>query len=115
MSTLNECLNCGMLMDARQRHCPKCDNRLDLQTDGTTRTVDVAHQGERVSDALRKMRAEIRETKLGLAKYLRLVVGSGVIREEVMNTLGDLLFQKQIIDYHLDDKNSGVILVQLKP
>ena len=109
------CLNCGMTTDQHDRHCPKCDNRLDLQSDGSTVTVDIAHHGERVRDALRKMHAEIADAKLGVARYLRLIVGSGLIREEVMAALGDLAFRKDIVQWDPETPNSGAILVQLKP
>lgn len=109
------CLECGMLIDRRQRRCPKCDNRLDLQTDGSTITIDIAHHGERVRDALQKMNHAIRDTKGGFAKYLRLVVGTGVIREEVEISLREAEHRRQIVRFDVEGRNPGAFLVQLKP
>lgn len=109
-----KCLNCGMIVDTRSRHCPKCDNRLDAQTDGSTITCDIAHQGERVSDALRKMQSAIAGVKAGVAQYLRLIVGSGVIREEVMASLADMERRGIIIRWELEQNNKGAIRVKLK-
>lgn len=109
-----ECLACGMLTSANDKRCPKCDNRLDLQTDGSTVTVDIAHHGERVHDALRKMSNEIRLAQQGVARYLRLVVGSGVIREEVLSLLLDYEARGQIRHFELESRNSGAVLIQLK-
>jgi len=109
------CLECGMHADLRQRRCPKCDNRLDLQTDGSTVTIDIAHHGERVRDALQKMQAAIRESRRGVAKYLRLVVGTGVIREEVEIALREAEHRRQIVHFQVEGKNAGAFLVQLKP
>ena len=108
------CLVCGMMLSTRDRWCPKCDNRLDEQTDGSTITIDIAHHGERVPHALRKMNEEIRLAKSGVARYLRLVVGSGVIREEVMSALLDHEARGTIRHFELESRNSGAILIQLK-
>jgi hypothetical protein len=104
-----------MVLDEHVRYCPKCDNRLDLQTDGSVITRDIAHHGERVHDALRKMRSEITQSKKGTAQYLRLVVGSGVIRDEVMAALADLKRRQVVLFYDLESGNSGAIRVKLKP
>jgi hypothetical protein len=114
-TAVTHCLNCGMHVNARDRRCPKCDNHLDAQTDGSTITVDIAHHGERVRDALQKMNSEVKHARAGVAQYLRLIVGSGVIREEVMMSLRDLEFRKVIIRADFESENSGAILVQLKP
>ena len=53
------CLDCGMGVSETMQYCPKCDNALNLQHDGSTVTVDIAHHGERVSEALQKMQSEI--------------------------------------------------------
>lgn len=103
-----------MLVDTETRHCPKCDNRLDQQTDGSTTTIDIAHHGERVRDALRKLDAEIKLTKRGVAAHLRIVVGSGAIREAVLARLMDLEYRKVIISHGLEEGNAGAILVKLK-
>ena len=109
------CLSCGMSITREARRCPKCDNRLDLQTDGSTATVDIAHQGERVRDALQKLNVAITETRSGVARNLRVIVGSGVIREEVMLRLRELEHQKAIIRFGLEGRNDGAFLIQLKP
>ena len=108
------CLNCGMRVDGQSRHCPKCDNRLDKQTDGSTVTVDIAHHGERVHEALRKMHDQISGTRLGVSQYIRFVVGSGLIRHEVLTALADLERRKIIVRHEQEPGNSGAILVKLK-
>jgi hypothetical protein len=108
------CLNCGMRIDSEVRRCPKCDNQLDEQTDGSTMTVDIAHNGERVHEALRKMHDQIEAANRGVAQYIRFIVGSGLIREEAMMSLGDLERRKVIVRQELEPRNSGAILVKLK-
>jgi hypothetical protein len=103
-----------MLVDSDIRHCPKCDNRLDQQTDGSTTTIDIAHHGERVRDALKKLDAEIKLTKRGVAAYIRIVVGSGAIREAVLGRLMDLEYRKLIVSHEIERGNAGAILVRLK-
>lgn len=108
------CLECGMSVDETMSHCPKCDNALDLQHDGSTITVDIAHHGERVSEALSKMQVEIDLAKQGVAMNLRLIVGSGLIREEVLLALRDSEFRGDIISFKAEPHNTGAVLVRLK-
>jgi hypothetical protein len=108
------CLECGMSVSLDMRHCPKCDNALDLQHDGTTITVDIAHNGERVSEALQKMQMEIALARKGVARNIRLVVGSGLIRDEVLLVLRDLEFRGDVKDFEPELFNAGAVLVRLK-
>ena len=108
------CLKCGMSVDETVRCCPKCDNALNLQHDGSTITIDIAHHGERVSEALRKMQSEIDLARKGVVKCIRLVVGSGLIREEVLLVLRDLKFRGDVRDFEPEPFNAGAVLVRLK-
>ena len=108
------CLECGMSVDEAMSHCPKCDNALDLQHDGSTITVDIAHSGERVSEALQKMQSEIDLARRGVALRIRLVVGSGLIRDEVLLRLRDLEFRGDIVSFESEPHNAGSVLVRLK-
>lgn len=108
------CLDCGMSFSDNTQYCPKCDNELDLQHDGSTITVDIAHDGERVRDALRKMQSEVDLARQGVATSIRLVVGSGLIRDEVLLALGDLKFRGDVQNFDLESSNSGAVLVRLK-
>ncbi|MEX0964225.1 MAG: hypothetical protein WDZ52_09335 [Pseudohongiellaceae bacterium] len=108
------CLACGMAIHENLTNCPKCDNALDLQNDGSTITVDIAHQGERVTEALEKMQDEIDSARSGVVKYLRLVVGSGLIRDEVLLALRDSQFRGDVREFELESPNAGAILIRLK-
>ena len=79
-----------MSIDEGIRRCPKCDNFLDSQHDGSITTIDIAHEGETVDEALCKMLAEVEAARNGIELYLRLIVGSGVIRDEVLAALPGL-------------------------
>ena len=103
-----------MSVSETMEHCPKCDNPLDLQHDGSTITVDIAHQGERVSEALHKMQREIDLARQGVAMRIRLIVGSGLIRDEVTLALRDLKFRGDIKDFESEPFNAGAVLVRLK-
>jgi len=108
------CLNCGMRVDAQARLCPKCDNHLDEQTDGSTVTVDIAHNGERVHEAVKKLRSRLKEARAGVTQNIRFVVGSGLIREEALSMLADMQRRGVIIDQRVEPGNAGAILVKLK-
>ena len=108
------CLVCGMSVDETVLNCPKCDNDLSRQHDGSTITVDIAHQGERVHEALRKMQDEIDLARKGTAMRLRFIVGTGRIREEVLRALGDLKFRGDILDFQSETSNPGAVQVRIK-
>ena len=108
------CLQCGMHVDEFVETCPKCDNALDQQHDGSVLTVDIAHQGETLREALEKMEHEIHRARKGTAQAIRLIVGSGVIRDEVMLRLRDLEFRGEIKDFDAEHQNRGAVLVKLK-
>ena len=111
---LQTCLVCGMDVVATANRCPKCDNDLRSQHDGSTFTIDIAHQGERVSEALRKMQKEIDWANQGVVMNIRLVVGSGLIRDKVILALRDLEQGGGIKNFNLEPNNAGAILVRLK-
>ena len=45
---------------------------------------------------------------------IRLIVGSGLIRDEVVLALRDLKFRGDIKDFDLESGNRGAVLVRLK-
>ena len=103
-----------MRIDSEARRCPKCDNHLDEQTVGSTITVDIAHNGERVHEALRKMHDLVESANRGVTQYIRFIVGSGMIREEAMMSLENLERRGVIVNQEIERGNSGAILVKLK-
>ena len=107
------CLNCGMHVGENVRSCPKCDNDLDLQHDGSTITVDIAHNGERLTEALLKMQEEIDFARRRSAMRLRLIVGSGAIRDEVLLALRDLEFRGEVKSFESESTNAGAVLIDL--
>ncbi|HAG73692.1 MAG TPA: hypothetical protein DCL66_15950 [Gammaproteobacteria bacterium] len=74
----------------------------------------MAHHGERVSEALEKMQKEIDGARKGVAESIRLVVGSGLIRDEVLLVLRDLQFRADIKSFESESGNAGAVLVRLK-
>ena len=108
------CLQCGMKVDSGIRYCPKCDNDLSSQTDGSTVTIDIAHHGEKIRDAQRKLASSIVQTQQGLAATLRIVVGGGLIREQVISDLVTFEHRGDIRGFNIEGHNPGAILVSLK-
>lgn len=103
-----ECLDCGMLHQLpapsiidRKQHvaCEKCDASLMEQGDGSTLTVDIAHQRETVNEALDKLDQALEQAWSDNTSQLRLIVGGGAIRDAV---LGELYFRRSrgvVLDY----------------
>jgi len=108
------CLNCGMFVSGSDRQCPKCDSILNEQTDGSIVTVDIAHHGERVYEAIAKLDDLIAMAKSDVIARLRLVVGSGTIKNEVCAHLSTCVFRGEIIRFEPDPLNDGVVLVDVR-
>lgn len=109
-----ECLHCGMQVAVASIHCPKCDAVLHLQTDGSVLHVDIAHNHETIRVALTKLDNILVEARAGHARAVRVVVGRGLIREEVLLQLGWLQRSGEIIAFHHEGGNAGAILVTLR-
>ena len=117
-----ECLFCGLLNrqvpgDIADRHleplCAKCDNPLWSQGDGSTLTVDIAHQRETVQQALVKFTDALNRCwQQSHASQLRLIVGGGLIREAVLGELFFLHSKGTILDF--SEENRGAVLVQVR-
>lgn len=94
--------------------CPKCDDQLGRQSTGLILTVDVAHQGERVHEALSKLSHWCGVADQERAAGLRLIVGSGLIREAILAELRFKQLNREITHYSQDGQNQGAILVRLR-
>ncbi|MFT5210122.1 MAG: broad specificity phosphatase PhoE [Flavobacterium sp.] len=95
-------------------NCPKCDAVISKQSNGQTVTYDIAHQGERVRDALIKLQDLLDALRASPTGNLRVIVGHGLIKEEVNHTLATMLFRKDIIGFSQDGRNTGAFIVRLK-
>ncbi len=106
------------ISDIRERtieqYCSKCDSPLLQQSDGSTLTVDIAHQRESVSQALDKFEAALDEAWQSHARQLRLVVGGGVIREEVLAELEFKRRQGTVLDFFEEAPHRGAVLARIR-
>jgi len=103
-----------MLLSRDMSHCPKCDDRLDAQTDGNIFTVDIAHNRETVREAIVKLNQTLDEVVRTRAAGARFIVGTGRIHEAVGAELSTYLYRNDILSYEYEGKNEGAILVMLK-
>jgi len=121
MNPQRQCLQCGMLhdirpLDIRDRasgpECVKCDSPLMEQSDGSTLTMDIAHNHETVPQALSTYEQALDSAWQGYARNVRLVVGGGAIRDAV---LGELHFMKQSGTVRdVSEENRGAVLVRIR-
>jgi len=118
-----ECLHCGMFADAvrvtleqipPRIHCSKCDASLYLQHDGSCLTRDIAHQHETVIKALAKLDQLLTDGWRGYWQSLRIIVGGGLIREQVLGQLHYYQGQGLLRSYREESPNRGAIVVQLR-
>ena len=119
-----ECLHCGLSVAAAPLEdldqlpasliCPKCDDDMMAQHDSTCLTRDIAHQRESVAKALEKLDAALLKAWQGYYCSLRLIVGGGLIRTEVLGQL-HFLQQRGLLQHYAEERpNRGAILVTVR-
>jgi hypothetical protein len=78
MTEHRECWNCGFPVDlAKVTVCPKCGEDVRLEATGQVVDIDVAHDGETVPEALRKVEAALDRALVGDARGLKVIHGHG--------------------------------------
>jgi len=117
------CLNCGMVANAARfdldqvpprLRCTKCDESLYLQHDGKLLTRDIAHGRETVARAREKLDELLLDGWRGYYRGVRIVVGGGLIREEVLGQLRYYRERGVVRSYREDSPNRGAIVVTLR-
>ena len=94
--------------------CLKCDSDLWTQSDGSVLTVDIAHGGETVTQALAKLERALREALAGYCCEVRLITGGGAIREEALGHLAFLQRSGGILACREEGRNRGAVRVQVR-
>ena len=95
------CLNCGFPCHPSDTVCPKCDEQLETQTDGSGLTVDIAHHGETIREALEKMETLVDQHRRAPTHYLRLIVGGDRIRLAAEQRAATMLRQGRVVQIRL--------------
>ena len=108
------CQFCGMSLFNTSETCPKCDSVIENQFQPATLTIDVAHNKETVEQALVKLHRVFKKNKVMKYRQIRVIVGSKIIRSEVIKELEILKREKTIFDFKTDGKNSGALLVRME-
>jgi hypothetical protein len=103
-----------MSVAAGERTCPKCDADLYAQSDGSVWQIDIAHHGETVAEALDKLAEIIANGQAGYVKSIRLIVGGGLINQEVMAALRSYQRNGEIAAFDYDRSNNGAVLVDIR-
>ena len=93
--------------------CPKCDSAIENQFQPSTLTVDVAHNKETVKQALIKLHRVLKKNEVMKHRQIRVIVGSKIIRAEVIKELETLKRQKAIFGFKTDGENSGALVIRM--
>lgn len=108
------CLQCGFPVTESDRVCPKCDSKLELQTDGSTTTLDIAHGKQRVHEAIEQLRSTVTQHQRGTTQFLRVIVGGDRIRHAALHELRAMQSNGTIFQFGQDDRNRGALIIVLK-
>lgn len=113
MSSQISCANCGMVFSITDARCPKCDTRPFQENRKATLTIDIAHQGQRLHEALEEFEEALELAREQGFGFLRLIVGSGKINRELAKDLDTAMWRGLIRDYRHEDPNKGAYLVRM--
>lgn len=113
MSGQVTCSSCGMVFSISAGHCPKCDTRPFSENRKATLTIDIAHQGQRLHEALEEFEEALQLAREQGYGYLRLIVGSGKINQELAKDLDTAVWRGLIKDYQHETPNKGAYLVRM--
>jgi len=94
--------------------CPKCDQDLYLQHDGSFLTRDIAHSRETVARALEKLDKLLLDGWRSHGRGVRIIVGGGLIREQVLGQLYYYRSRGIVREFHEDSPNHGAIVAVLR-
>ena len=94
--------------------CAKCDENLYLQHDGRFLTRDIAHGRETVARALEKLEELLLDGWRGYYRGVRIIVGGGLIRDEVLGQLRYYRERGNVRVFREDSPNRGAIVVTLR-
>jgi hypothetical protein len=114
MVVQRRCLECCFPIAESDTNCPKCDSPLAGQTDGSTVTIDIAHNKQRIHQAIEQLRSSIELHHQSTTQFLRVIVGGDRIRKAAIAELQQLQLRGLIVQFGQDDKNSGAMIVLLK-
>lgn len=123
MPAQRHCLHCGMTVTSAAFDldelpptlcCPKCDQDMYQQSDGSCLTVDIAHGRESRALALSKLDALLLAGWEGYCRDLRVIVGGGVIRDDVLGQLQYYRDTGRLLEYREEGPNGGAIRVRLR-
>ena len=95
-------------------NCVKCDENLYLQHEGRVLSRDIAHGHETVARALEKLDHLLLEAWRGYYRGARIIVGGGLIREEVLRQLAYYRQRGIVRGYREDSPNRGAIVATLR-
>lgn len=111
----NSCNNCGMLLNPEQQNCPKCDEHRCAKNHKQTLSVDIAHGRQTLAQAEQQLDQAIENAIAEQFGNLKIIVGRGLIREEIRRSLDAAQWQNRIRDYQPEKNNQGAYIIQMPP
>lgn len=103
-----------MALTPEDIHCPKCDEHRYAKNRNKTFNVDIAHNMQTLIQAEQQLDNAIRQAREEKFGKLKIIVGRGIIRQEIRRSLDAALWQNRIRDYHPEEGNDGAYILRLQ-
>ena len=102
-----------MQMSPEEMHCAKCDQHRFAKNRGKTLRIDIAHNRQKLHQAEYQLDRAIDQANTEKFSTLKIIVGRGLIRDEIRRSLDNALWQKRIKDYRLEEHNAGAYILKM--
>jgi len=111
----DSCTNCGMLLNPENTNCPKCDEHRYAKNRKLTLSIDIAHARQTLAQAEQQLDQAIEQAMTEQFGNLKIIVGRGLIRDEIHRSLDAAQWQNRIRDYQPEKYNQGAYVIQMHP
>ena len=110
----DSCNGCGMQLNSEDIICPKCDEHRFAKNHGQTLSIDIAHGRQTLAQAETQLDGAIDQAIQEQFGKLKIIVGRGLIREEIGRSLDAAKWQGRIRDYQPERNNQGAYIIQMQ-
>jgi predicted ATP-dependent serine protease len=111
--SVHQCHQCGMSYSSASDRCPKCDYGRFEHNKSQRMVVDIAHNRQTVDIATQQFYEALDRAKRELFFELEVIVGGGLINEEIAHLLETEVWRETIRNYRQEPHNRGAYILRL--
>ena len=102
-----------MQLKAEALNCPKCDTHRYAHNRTKTLIVDIAHNRQSLAQSELQLDRAIEQAQQQEFGALKIIVGRGLIQQEIRRSLDTAQWQNRIRDFQSEPNNPGAYIIQM--